>query len=216
VTTSPSRRRLVAVLAAAWALAGSRAEAGDVEDFFKAVELDNPRWLRGLLDAGVDPNTVDDQGQGALFLAMRDGCFAVAEVLLVRPDLEVDRANARGETPLMMAALRGHLAWVPQLVARGATVNRVGWTPLHYAASGPEPKVLALLLQAGASIDAPSASGTTALMMAAGYGAIDGARWLLAHGADARLRNRAGLDAAAFARRAGREALAEELARAVR
>ena len=217
IATTVSRRSLLAHLGAAtMALSAGAARAGDVEDFFKAVELDNPRWLRRLLDAGFDPNTADERGQGALFLAMRDGCFAVAELLLARPEMNVDSANAKGETPLMMAALRGHVAWVPRFIERGAAVHRSGWSPLHYAASGPEPKLLALLLEAGAVIDAPSPNGTTPLMMAAGYGAIDGATLLLARGADARLRNAVGLSAADFARRAGREPLAEQLVRAVR
>jgi len=40
----------------------------------------------------------------------------------------------------MMAALRGSLEWTQRLIERGAAINRDGWTPLHYAASGPEPK----------------------------------------------------------------------------
>jgi uncharacterized protein len=82
---------------------------------------------------------------------------------------------------------------------------------LHYAASGPEPKLLAWLLDQGAAIDAPSPNRTTALMMAARYGAIDGADLLLARGANARLRNDRELSAADFARMAGREALAARL-----
>lgn len=223
VSASMSGRRRVAVRLAVgmatgalgWAWVGV-AHAGSKEDFFKAIELDRPQFVRSEVEAGFDPNTPDERGQTGLVLAMREGCFAAAEALLEFKQIEIDRPNAAGETPLMMAALRGHEAWVLRLLERGAAVNRTGWSPLHYAASGPEPKVVALLLARGAHIDALSPNGSTPLMMAAGYGAVDGAALLLSRGADARLRNRAGLDAAGFARRAGRDALADRIAAGVR
>jgi ankyrin repeat protein len=211
-------RRLHPRLAAPWLLLmlASALFAGPKEDFFKGIELDRASLLRPALEAGFDPNTADERGQVGLFLAMRDGSFEAAELLLAHQGVDVDRANPAGETPLMMAALRGNLAWVVRLIERGAAVNRHGWTPLHYGASGPEPRVLSALIERHAAIEARSGNGTTPLMMAAGYGAIDGADLLLARGADPKPRNAAGLTAADFARRAGREALALRIEAAVR
>jgi ankyrin repeat protein len=189
----------------------SPALAGAYEDFFKAIELDRPQSVRQLLERGFDPNSPSPEGQVALFIALRDGAPQVAEVLLASPRLNVDASNAVGETPLMMAALRGELAWVQRLVERGAQVNRSGWTPLHYAASGPEVSVLSYLLDRGAAIDALAPNGSTALMMAARYGAVDAAPLLLKRGANPSLRNNAGLSAADFARGAERDALATRL-----
>ncbi|MBS0304216.1 MAG: ankyrin repeat domain-containing protein [Proteobacteria bacterium] len=207
------RRKLLGLGAAValGAAAPALALAGSYEDFFHAVNIDDARTVQSLLARGFDPNTRDEKGQVALYLALRDGSPRVAEALLAHPGLEVDAANAAGETPLMIAALHGESAWVQRLLARGAAVQRKGWTPLHYAAAGPEPRLIALLLARGAAIDARAPNGTTALMMAAGYGAIDGAALLLEHGADPRVRNDAGLAAADFARRAGRDALAARL-----
>lgn len=218
---TPARaRRLVMTGALALAagllfLVGS-AHAGPREDFFKAIQLDRTSLMREALAGGLDPNTSDERGNTGLLLAVREGSFEVAELLLATKGIEVDRPNAADETPLMLAAVRGHHDWAVRLIERGAAVDRSGWTPLHYAASGPQPQLLALLLQRGARIEALSANGTTALMMAAGYGAIDGAELLLARGADAARRNARGLDAADFARRAGRDALARRLEAAVR
>lgn len=192
------------------------ARCGPREDFFKGIELDRPDMVRAALAAGLDPNTVDDRGRVGLLLAMRDGCFEAAEVLAAAAGVDVDRASPQGETALMLAALRGHLAWMERLVARGAAVQRTGWSALHYAASGPQPKAVDWLLRRGAQVDAPSPNGSTALMMAAGYGAIDSVELLLSRGADASLRNQAGATAADFARRAGREEVARRLERAVR
>lgn len=189
----------------------SPAFAGAYEDFFKAIELDRPQAVRQLLERGFDPNSPSPEGQVPLFLALRDGAPQVAEVLLASTRLDVDATNAVGETPLMMAALRGELAWVKRLVERGAQVNRSGWTPLHYAASGPETSVLSYLLDRGAAIDAQAPNGSTALMMAARYGTLDAAPLLLKRGANPSLRNKAGLSAADFARGAERDALALRL-----
>jgi ankyrin repeat protein len=188
------------------------AHAGAYEDFFKALELDDGRTITQLLRRGFDVNSASESGQTPLFLALRSGSHQAVAALLSAPDLKVDQANQANETALMMAALRGHLDWCKRLVERGATVNREGWTPLHYAATGPNPQVTAFLLERGAQVDAPSPNGTTPLMMAARYGHEDSVQILLGAKADPRLRNQKELSAADFAKEAGREALASRLA----
>lgn len=190
--------------------------AGSYEDYFRALNADDARTVSGLLERGFDPNSPDERGQVGLYLALRDGSLKAAATLLAHPELKVDAVNAADETPVMMAALRGNMEWTQRLLDRGAQLNRSGWTPLHYAASGPEPKLLTLLLDRGAVIEAPSPNRTTPLMMAARYGAPGAAEVLLARGADARARNDLGLTAADFARQGGREALAAKLQAAAR
>ncbi len=185
--------------------------AGAYEDFFRAVNVDNDLTVRELLERGFDPNTLSEKGQLPLYLALREASPKVAAALLAHPQTRIDTPNAAGETPLMMAALRGQLTWARQLLGRGAAVNREGWTPLHYAATGPEPQLVALLLERGAVIDAPSPNRSTPLMMACRYGPEGAVDLLLARGASLQLRNDAGMDAVDFARSAGREALTRRL-----
>lgn len=192
------------------------ANASSYVDFFRSVNVDDAGTVKSLLARGFDPNTPDESGQVALYLALRNESTKVVAVLIDHPGLKVDAANAADETPLMMAALRGQLDSTQKLLARGATVNRGGWTPLHYAASGPESKVVALLLERGAAVDAPSPNRTTALMMASRYGNDDSVKLLRARGADLRVRNDVGLNAADFARLGGRDKLAQELEAAAR
>jgi ankyrin repeat protein len=194
----------------------SAAKAGAYEDWFHAIETDNAGAVTRLMQAGFDPNTRNPQGQVGLFLALQIGGPKVADALWAHPALEVDAANAQGETPLMMAALKGRLEWARRLLDRGAKPQRDGWSPLHYAATGPEPKVVELLLARGAAVEARSPNGSTPLMMAARYGSETSVDLLLARGADARTRNDQGLDAAAFARAEGRDKLAARLAGAAR
>ncbi len=189
----------------------SAASAGSYEDFFRAVNVDNVQTVTDLLARGFDPNSPSEQGPSALFLALRDGSPKVAAALLADPRTAIDTANVSGETPVMMAALRGHADWTARLLDRGAQLNRSGWTALHYAATGPGTAVVALLLGRGAALEAPSPNGTTALMMAARYGPEETVDLLLARGASLTARNIQGLNAADFARLGGRDKLAARL-----
>jgi uncharacterized protein len=190
--------------------------ADDPVRYWRAVGVDDARTVQRLLGAGADPNQKNSDGQPALFVALREGNFGVVEALLADPRLNVDTPTAADETGLMMAALRGQLEWAQKLVARGAAVNRAGWTPLHYAASDAGTPVVAWLLAQGAALDARSPTGNTALMMAARYGASESVELLLAKGADPRPRNARGLSAADLARGAGRDRLADQIEAAER
>jgi ankyrin repeat protein len=190
--------------------------AGAYDDFFRAVGLDDDRAVQRLLAQGFDPNASDPKGQPALTIAMRDGSTKVAEALWRSPQLDVDRLNASAESALMMAALHGRVEWMRRLLERGARPHREGWSPIHYAATGPQPAAVALMLDRGAPIDARSPNGTTPLMMAARYGVEGSVDLLLARGADATRRNDLQLDAIDFARQGGRDFLVERLQRAAK
>lgn len=192
----------------------SAAHAGAYEDFFRGVNLNLADTVSQLLRNGFDPNTLSEQAQHPLYLAMREGSDKVADVLIKAPGVKVDAANAAGETPLMMAALKGRTEWCLRLLDAGAQVHRDGWTPLHYAAAGEGDSAaatVAALLGRNARIDARSPNGTTPLMMAARYGTEGSVSALLKAGADGTLRNEQGLSAADFARLAGREKLSASL-----
>jgi len=187
------------------------AAAGSYADFFRFVELDRPEPVARLLQAGFDLNARDERGQHALYLALRSDSLRVCSLLLGWPGLDVEATNSAGETLLMMAALKHRIDAMQRLLALGAAVNRRGWTPLHYAASGGSEQAIELLLLRGAQIDARAPNGNTALMMAAAYGTIDGAELLIRRGADVRLLDDAGLSAADKARAAGFDGLAQKL-----
>jgi ankyrin repeat protein len=182
-----------------------------IEDFVKAAEFNDPRVIEKQLQQGVDPNLTDSRGRSALFTAVREGSDRALGALLASDKVNVDAANADGETPLMLAAIRGSLPMAQALVKRGASVNRAGWTPLHYACSGPDNGVAAYLLAQGADINARSENGTTPLMMAARYGNADLVPLLLKAGAEPRAANEQELTAADFAQRSGRDGVARQL-----
>lgn len=210
------RRTVLAwgVLAGALAGAAPLANAGAYRDFFLAIELDHDFDVIDLLRRGFDPNARDRHGQPALIVALSGDARKSAAALIAAKGLKVEARNAKDESPLMMAALRGNLDAARALIARDADVNKPGWTPLHYAASGTSadaPAMVALLLEHAAYIDAASPNGTTPLMMALRYGLYDSAALLVKEGADATIKNQLGLTALDFARQTQRDDM-EELA----
>lgn len=192
------------------------ANAGSYEDFFQAVKVDDVRTVNNLLARGFDPNSVDPNGQFGLIWAMKTSSFKVVEVLIGNPATNVEVRSPQDESALMFAALRGNMDLCKKLIARDADVNKPGWAPLHYAATGAHLEVMRLLLDNAAYIDAESPNGSTPLMMAAMYGNAAAVKLLLDAGADPLLKNSLGLTAVDFALKAERKDAAELIAAAIR
>ncbi len=183
--------------------------AGSYDDFFQAIIRDHVGGVKRLLEAGIDPNSRDPKGMPALQVAIRRESPRSFELLLAQPGIDVDAANAAGETALMLTVLAGDVDASRRLMDRGAQVQRPGWAPIHYAASGPSTELTRLLLDRGANVDAVAPNGTTPLMLAAQQGPEATVALLLERGADPRRRNQRGLQAIDFAESGGREFMLE-------
>lgn len=194
----------------------SPANAGSYEDYFSAIRQDNASKVQELLRRGFDANTTDPKGLGGLYLALVEPSPKVAQILIAWPKTDVNKLNPKGESPLMMASIKGYADLAQKLIDRGADVNKTGWTPLHYAASSGQLIIIAMLIENSAYIDAESPNGTTPLMMAAMYGTSAAVKLLLQEGADPQIRNQQGLTALQFAQRAKRQDVAEAIAASIR
>lgn len=208
--------RRVAVTALLGLLAGRALADANTDEFFRAIRQDNDAAVRSLLARGFNPNTKDEKGTPGLVVALQEGALRVASLLIDSPRLVPETRNAADESPLMMAALKGHAELVRRLIARDADVNKPGWAPLHYAATGGHLEIMRLLLEAHAFIDAQSPNGTTPLMMAASYGTPEAVKLLIEAGADISMRNQKGMSALDFAQRAERQNSVELLQTALR
>lgn len=193
--------------------------ASSFDDFFVAVKKDDVSAVRQLAQRGFDLNTRNEEGEHALYLAIRGDAPQVTDYLLSQNKVDVEARTSKDESPLMIAAIKGQLDLAKRLIARKAEVNKPGWTPLHYAASHAgdnSPAMVRLLLEHHAYIDAESPNKTTPLMMAAQYGNAGVVKLLLEEGADPLLKNERGLTAIDFARQANRQASADIIAAFVR
>ncbi len=167
----------------------SLSNAGSYDDFIAAVTFDQPTTIEKLLARGFDPNTPNEKGDAGLLVALQSEAPKSAMILANHPQTNVNVQNQLGETPLMLAAIQNRLELAKVLIARGADVNRAGWTPLHYAATKGHRDMMRLLLENDAYIDSESANGTTPLMMAAFSTSPLAVKLLLEEGADPTLVN---------------------------
>ena len=166
--------------------------------------------MTNLLTRGFDANTLTRRAFTAVH--GRSGAVnEVADVLIRWPKTKVEFRTAKDESPLMLAALKGHLGLVKKLIERDATVNKPGWTPLHYAATNVTWRSWDCCSNI-TLIDAESPNGTTPLMMAAHYGTPAAVKLLLQAGADTTMRNQLGMSAIDFAHKANRKESAELIA----
>ncbi len=188
------------------------ANAGSYEDFFNAVQRDDPGKVKELLVRGFDADTIDSKGRSGLYLALSESSLKTAQVLIDWSKTDVNKLSANGESALMLAALKGHLSLVEKLIKKGADINKTGWTALHYAATGGQLAIIGVLLDNSAYIDAESPNGSTPLMMAAMYGTPEAVKLLLREGADPALKNQQGMTALQFAERGGRPSCVEAIA----
>jgi uncharacterized protein len=192
------------------------ATGAEVAEFFRSVQTDDAATVKKMLGTVIPPDQLNPVGgEPALVLAVREGSMRVLDTLLAYPGINVDAAALNGNTALMLAAYKGNMPAVQALLAKGAAVNRPGWTALHYAAASGDDAITRLLLERGATVDpvSPLKSGAyTPLMMAAREGHDSTALLLIEHGANPKLTNSEGLTAVQLAQRAGKDHVASAIA----
>jgi len=111
-----------------------------------------------------------------------------------------------GNSPLMMAAWKGHVEVARLLMDRGAEVDKKsqgGSTPLKAAAQMGHVEVARLLLDRGANHMAKNQYGSTPLMEAATMGHVEVARLLIVRGAEVEATDKTGKTPLMIARERG-------------
>ena len=109
------------------------------------------------------------------------------------------------DAPIHLVAKEGKGSEISALLKADPKMRDVrtplGSTPLHFAATNPDRSTITVLLAAGADPNARDLDGSTPLHMAAYASRAANVQQLLEGGADPLLKNNAGRDAAAMARK---------------
>ncbi|USO00813.1 MAG: ankyrin repeat domain-containing protein [Alphaproteobacteria bacterium] len=127
-----------------------------------------------LLNAGVDVDFRNREGETALVMAIKKGNLNVVRNL-IDAGSEIDAPNKLGQTALILAAMCKHdtSKIVQELIDAGATVDKQdkdGGTALMWAAASGHLDVVKALIRNGADVNIQDKAGGTALMWAAGNG----------------------------------------------
>lgn len=166
---------------------------------YRAAARGHPELVRLLLDAGAKLTPDDSQKESpltaaarggyegvvqmlmqagfggfyqkisALFAAVQHGHPAVVELLLRVGGCIVNSRNEDDNSPMMIAASRGHAEVLVKLLTAdgryGAVDNR-GYTPLMMAMEGGHEAAVRVLIQHGADVEVKSIAGETAMDIA--------------------------------------------------
>ena len=118
----------------------------------------------------------------------------VKELLEKNPEL-VNTKDSQGNTPLLLAAYRGHSEVVGFLIAKGADLNSLNtykYTPLHYSILRRHIEVAEMLIKAGADLNIPNVWGYTPLHTCAGRNFLKEAEFLIKNKAGVNTKNEIG------------------------
>lgn len=130
-----------------------------------------------------------------IFDACRRGDIAAVQQLCAANPEIVHAVDAKGFTPLILAAYNDQLAIVDFLLENGAEINAqdaAGNTALMGVCFKGYKNIAKKLLDAGADANVRNSNGAPALTFAATFGHLKIAEWLLQHGADLSLRDNRG------------------------
>ncbi|XP_066016791.1 uncharacterized protein [Pocillopora verrucosa] len=117
-----------------------------------AVEKGHEEIVEYLLEKGADIHATDDFGCTALHVAAsnRKENFNIAQLILNCEGVKVNALEENENTPLKLAAEKGHINIVKKLISMKADVNKADKgdsTPLHVAAKKSHDQTLELLLK---------------------------------------------------------------------
>jgi len=195
---------MVDLLLARGAPINARNLAGATALYF-AAEGGHTSVAQRLIERGADVKLAGRSGISPVAAAAYAGNDAIVEALLAR-GADERAPDETGKLPIVYAAAKARLDIVKRLLAPSIDINARYPNDLTLLmwASGPDEKtlearaieVVSYLLDVGAHIDDRDNRGRTALMIAAEGGHAGIANLLLARGANASLKDKAGKRAA--------------------
>ena len=174
---------------------------------FSAASSGNVEKVKSIVGSGVDIDSLDNSSSSSLHIAClnsssptfkngstlytadrgRHGHLRVVEYL-IRNGADVNKQDAKGCTPLYLAARVGYLEAVQYLVEQaGADINiatHSGWTPLNVCCDKGNDELVLYLIERGAELDKATNKGCTPLLNAVRNGHFEIVKYLAQAGAD--------------------------------
>ena len=101
-----------------------------------AINRNNVKQLKGVIQEGANVNAVDTDGWTPVHWAARWGHIESLRVL-IQECADVNIQNKKGESPLHLAAENGYVECLHELIKSGANIetkDKEGWIPLISAA----------------------------------------------------------------------------------
>ena len=151
------------------------------------------------------------RGERLIQAAMQGDLAGVRELLA--EGMDINFANPRGVTAIMVACQWNRPTVVKFLLENGADVNaretQSGLNPLMYACLSGNPRLVSLILDGNPVVDSPDATGRSALMVAATLGNAEAVKLLVRSGADIHFTDYAGATALDWARENGHQSVVE-------
>ena len=133
-----------------------------------------------MLQQGANIEDYDSGGARAIHYAIWEHQNSVTQLLLdqgadfsatmFRGHLWIMSPKVMQGSPVHLAAIRGNLFFVKQLIEKKGDINvqlNNGWTPLHLAATNGHTSIIELLASSGAEVNAVDGYGATAIHVAA-------------------------------------------------
>ncbi len=136
--------------------------------YFNAAREGQEDLLVQFLDAGADPNHVDERGYTPLILASYNGHLPATALLLAR-GASANQPDGKGSTALSGVAFKGEIEIARLLIEAGAAVdqpNNVGRTPLMFAVMFGRDAMANFLLDHGADPFVRDGEGNSARSLA--------------------------------------------------
>ena len=165
-------------------------------------QKDTLAHFKDLLQAGLSPNTPDDNNEAPLIKAIYAHNTEIIEYLISQK-ADMYATDVAGQTSMMICAQRGHLDIAQMLLQTGYDLNKSvpssHQSALSLAVWEKQAEMVCWLLDNGANVNSVDSRGWTPLMVATFIGSEELVEELLKRGADAGMKTVQGLTASDLA-----------------
>lgn len=194
-------------------LSGGTASVEDGEKLNRAVRSGDIELLRGLLEKGANPSSVDALGFSPLGTAIAVRSVPMTELLLSK-GADPNFPRDKNSSPLLQAVDSGETRLVELLLTKGANVDGLymGQPILNLAVKQGNIETVKLLLKSGLDPNSADFAGKSALFPALGKG-LEWVQLLIEHGASPNIYNSTGRSPLMIAARMASPSLVKYLIR---